>query len=315
MPDENKAADPRHTGLSSLNALLLMVVATLALSSMHGFVRAISSELDTFTITFFRNLFGLIAVLPLVLHNGRNSLKTQRFGLHATRAFTGVFAMLLWFQALASVPIATATALSFTAAISTTIAAVIFIGEKLRARRIAAIITGFVGVLIVLRPASDSFDSQALLVLGSTLFWGTSVVIVKILSRTEQTASIVAWNAILLTSLSLPLAMWAQQWPSPQQLMTLAAIGVLGTIGHLCMVKALSAADSTAVMSLDFLRLIWTIFIGSWFFSDQLDLWTVTGALVIFSSGLYILFRESRLQQHGLAHQHATEQAHRQKAR
>ncbi len=278
-------------------AMLLMVVATAALSAMHGFVRHISAELSTYSIAFFRNLFGLIAVLPLVLKNGLPSLRTNRAHLHAARAFTGVFAMLLWFQALATVPIATATALSFSAAIFTTIAAVIFLGEQVRARRIAAIVAGIAGVVIVLRPASDSFNSYALLVLLSTMFWGTSVVIVKSLSSTEHTASIVAWNAILLTLLSLPFAIWSNQWPSLSQMPVLVAIGGLGTIGHLCMVGALARADSTAVMSLDFLRLIWTIIIGSWFFSDRLDIWTIVGAMVIFSSGVYILFRESRLRQ------------------
>ncbi len=276
--------------------MLLMVMATIALSSMHGFVRYASEEMNIFTIVFFRNLFGLLAVAPLVLRNGVRSLHTQRFGLHATRAFTGVFAMLLWFQALATVPIATATALSFSAAIFTTIAAVVFLAEKVRVRRIVAIITGLIGVLIVLRPASDSFNSYALLVLFSTMFWGTSVVIVKSLSSTEKTASIVAWNAILLTLLSLPFAVWANEWPTPSQWLPLLAIGALGTIGHLCMVGALARADSTAVMSLDFLRLIWTIAIGYWFFADRTDFWTIAGALVIFSSGVYILFRESRLQ-------------------
>ncbi len=278
-----------------LIAMLLMVVATIALSSMHGLVRHASTQMNIFTIVFFRNLFGLLAVAPLVMRNGARSLQTQRFGLHAIRAFTGVFAMLLWFQALATVPIATATALSFSAAIFTTIAAALFLAEKVRTRRIVAIVAGLAGVLIVLRPASDSFNSYALLVLLSTMFWGTSVVIVKSLSSTEQTASIVAWNAILLTLLSLPFALWAQEWPTLAQLLPLLAIGALGTIGHLCMVGALARADSTAVMSLDFLRLIWTIAIGYWFFADQTDVWTITGAMVIFSSGVYILFRESRL--------------------
>ena len=203
--------------------------------------------------------------------------------------------MLLWFTALAKVEIATATALSFTAALFTTVAAVIFLGERLRLRRIMAIVAGIIGVLIVLRPASDSFDLTALLVLASTMFWGTNVVIVKKLSQTEHTASIVAWSSILLTTLSAPLWITFGEWPTNAQLIVLLAIGGFGTAGHLCITSALKLADSSAVMSLDFLRLIWSVIIGVWFFRDGIDIWTIVGAGVIFSSGLYILVRESRL--------------------
>lgn len=272
-----------------------MVVATAALAAMHGCVRYLSEALDVYTITFFRNLFGLVAVLPLVIRNGASSLRTKRFGLHALRGGTGIFAMLLWFTALAKVEIATATALSFTAALFTTIAAVIFLKERLRLRRILAIVAGFTGVLIVLRPTGDSFNLTALLVLASTMFWGTNVVIVKKLSETDRTASIVAWSSILLTLLSAPFFIMFGVWPDITQTLVLLMIGAFGTLGHLCITSALKLAESSAVMSLDFLRLIWSVMIGVWFFSDSIDLWTIVGASVIFGSGLYILLREAQL--------------------
>ena len=169
-----------------------MVAATAALAVMHGFVRHVSTTTDVYTITFFRNLFGLVVVMPLVLRNGLGSLRTTRLPLHLLRGASGILAMLAWFTALARVEIATATALSFSAAIFGTIAAVVFLGEKIRTRRLVAIIAGFIGVIVVLRPAGSSFNPSALLVLGSSLFWGLNVVIVKSLSSTEKAASIVA---------------------------------------------------------------------------------------------------------------------------
>ncbi len=272
-----------------------MMVATAALSLMHGCVRYLSDQLDVYTISFFRNLFGLVAVLPLVLKNGINSLQTQKLPLHALRGVTGILAMLLWFSALANVEIATATALSFTAALFTTLAAVIFLKERLRLRRILAIVVGFAGVLIVLRPAGDSFNLTALLVLGSTMFWGTNIVIVKTLSATDRIASIVAWSGIMLTLLSLPLVIAFGAWPDTNQMVWLLVIGGFGTIGHLCITAALGLAESSAVMSLDFLRLIWSVIIGVWFFADAIDVWTLVGAGIIFGSGLYILIREAQL--------------------
>ena len=100
-----------------------MVAATAALAIMHGLIRHISSTVDVYTITFFRNLFGLLAVIPLVLHNGTDSLKTKRLPLHLLRGCTGIVAMLLWFTALAKVEIATATALSFSCLLYTSDAA------------------------------------------------------------------------------------------------------------------------------------------------------------------------------------------------
>lgn len=271
-----------------------MVVATAALATMHGIVRYLSGDLDVYTITFFRNLFGLVVVMPLVLRNGLSTLRTSRFDLHALRGITGIGAMLMWFSALATVEIATATALSFTAAIFASLAAVIFLKERIRLRRVIAIVAGFIGVLVVLRPTSQSVNYSALLVLGSTMFWGFNVVVVKTLSKTDRSASIVAWSAILLSLLSFPLLLRFGTMPEPDQLLLLLLIGAFATIGHMCLTTALSLADSTAVMSLDFLRLIWSVLIGVWFFADVIDSWTIFGAVIIFSSGIYIVFRESK---------------------
>ena len=271
-----------------------MVVATAALATMHGIVRHVSRDLDVYTITFFRNLFGLVAVMPLVLRNGIGTLRTTRFDLHALRGITGICAMLMWFSALAKVEIATATALSFTAALFTTLAAVLFLKERIRLRRVAAIIAGFIGVIVVLRPTGDSVNYSALLVLGSTMFWGFNVVVVKTLSKTDRSASIVAWSAIFLSVLSFPLLLRFGTLPNSDQFLLLLLIGVFATIGHMCLTTALSMADSTAVMSLDFLRLIWSVMIGVWFFADIIDTWTIVGAVIIFGSGIYIVFRESK---------------------
>jgi len=104
----------------------------------------------------------------------------------------------------------------------------------------------------------------------------------------------VAWSGITLTVLSLPLFLVLGETPTSHELLLLMVVGALGTLGHLCMTTALSMADSTAVMSLDFLRLLWTVMIGIIFFAEHIDAMTLLGAIVIFSSSLYIMFREAR---------------------
>jgi len=283
---------PKHLPDSS-KALILMVMSTIVLASMHGMVRHLGGDLHPFVIAFYRNLFGLIAVLPLVYRIGVSGLRTSRTLLNLLRSVTGIIAMLTWFYGLATVPTAEATALSFTAAIFSALAAFVFLGEKMRLRRWVAIFGGFIGVVVVLQPNSENFNPNMFFILLSCVFWGLSVTIVKSLTRTDSSTSIVAWMAILLTVMSLPPALLFWQWPDPPDLLLLGVMGMLGTLGHLWKVKALSLADTTAVMSIDFMRLIWAALIGVFFFGDDFDASTLVGAIIIFSSGLYIIFRES----------------------
>lgn len=165
----------------------------------------------------------------------------------------------------------------------------------MRLRRWMAVIISFVGVLIILRPGTGGFDAQALLVLLSASMWGSGVVIVKQLSRTDTGVSIVGWMGITLTILSIPPAIFVWTTPSLAQLCWLALIGVLGTIGHLTMIRGLRQAETTAVMSVDFARLLWATLIGSFFFADPVDAFTWIGGGVIFASGIYIIYRESKV--------------------
>jgi drug/metabolite transporter (DMT)-like permease len=153
--------------------------------------------------------------------------------------------------------------------------------------------------MVVLQPSSDNFNPYMFFILLSCVFWGLSVTIVKTLTRTDSTTSIVAWMAILLTIMSLPPALLYWQWPQPADLLLLGIMGVLGTLGHLWMAKALSLAETTAIMSIDFMRLIWAAMIGFFFFGDTFDISTWVGAAIIFSSGLYIIFRESVAREDG----------------
>lgn len=292
---QNKITGALNSMPVALSGILLMLLATLFLASMHSAVRYISSDLHPFVIVFFRNLFGLLVVIPLIARAGIKSLHTQHPKLHIVRLAIGVVAMMSWFYALSRVPITNATALSFSSTIFATLAAWLFLGEKMRIRRWMAILVGLLGVVVVLRPGLEGFNVYALLVIASTVAWGLSITVVKKLSETDSTTSIVAWMSIGLTVLSLPPALLFWEWPDLQQFFWLALIGALASGGHYCMTNALRRTDTATVMSVDFTRLLWTTIIGYIFFGDLLDRWTLIGALIIFASALYIIFRESRL--------------------
>ncbi len=280
---------------SNAQGMLWMLLSTAILASMHGVVRHVAVDLHPFVVAFFRNLFGFVAISPMLLRGGWSSLRSEQPKLQIVRGFTGIMAMLSWFYALSVVPIATATALSFTAAIFASLGALIFLGEKMRLRRWMAVSVSFIGVLIILRPGSSSFDAQALAVLASALMWGCGVVIVKTLSRTDTGVSIVGWMGISLTILSIPPAFVFWTTPNPTQLLWLGLIGLLGTLGHLTMIRGLRQAETTAVMSVDFARLLWATLFGVYIFADPVDVYTWIGGGVIFASAIYIIYRESRV--------------------
>ena len=254
-------------------AVLLMLGSTIVIACMHSLVRGISQDLHPFVIVFFRNLFGLLVLIPLIAQaGGLSALRTERGWLYAVRAVIGVFAMTSWFYAISRVPLTNATALSFSTAIFATLSAWLFLGEKMRVRRWTAIFVGMFGVLVVLRPDVEGFNSYSLLVIASTVAWGTSITLVKLLSRTDTVVAIIGWMGISLTLLSIWPALLYWQTPTVAQYAVLAGIGALATAGHWLMTSALKMADTAVVMSVDFTRLIWTALIAGWFFGEVLSL-------------------------------------------
>ena len=277
-----------------LRGVVLMCVSTIAFAMMHAAVRHVSAELPPFVIAFFRNLFGLLFLAPLLMGSGFAQMRTKRLGLHALRGLVNIGAMLMFFSALALSPLAKVTALSFTAPIFAAALSVAFLGEKLRLHRWSAIFAGFIGVLIVLRPGVIVLDTGALLVLASAALWAVAMMMIKILSRTETSVAIVAWMGIFLGAFSLPPALMVWVTPSITALAWLLFIGLTGSIAQVCLSQSLKETDPTAVLPFDFLKMIWATLMGAWFFGEIPDLYTWIGAGVIFAAGFYIAYRERR---------------------
>ena len=276
----------------ALKGILLMCLSTVAFAAMHGLVRFVSDVLPPFQIAFFRNVFGLAFLLPLLMRSRFEILRTKRIGLHALRGVINIGAMLMFFTALSISPLAKVTALSFTAPIFMAILAVLFLGERFRIYRWLAILLGFVGMLIILRPGFVTIDTGALLVLGSASLWAVAMVIIKILSRTESSVTTVAYMGIFLGIFSVFPAIWVWQPFGIQTLGWMVLIGLFGTVAQMALSQALKETDPTALMPFDFLKLIWTAIIGAWFFAEIPDVFTWVGAAFIFSSGLFIAYRE-----------------------
>ena len=284
-----------------MRGIVLMCLSTIAFSIMHGLVRFVSEVLPPFQIAFFRNIFGLAFLVPLLMRSRFAILRTKQIGLHALRGVINMAAMLMFFTALAISPIAKVTALGFTAPIFMAILAVLVLGERFRIYRWSAIFLGFAGMLIILRPGLVAIDTGALLVIGSAALWAVAMIIIKIQLRTDSSLTIVAYMGIFLGVFSIVPAVWVWQPFGLQTLGFMVLIGLFGSIAQMAISESLKETDSTALMPFDFLKLIWTAMIGVWFFSEIPDIYTWIGATVIFLSGLFIAIRERSIQRQRVA--------------
>jgi uncharacterized membrane protein len=195
MNDEPSASRPEARAKTSttiqgsaLRGLALMFVSTFLFSAMHASIRHLSDTIHPFEIAFFRSLFALIVVAPWFYREGLALLRTRHLGLHGLRAIFNVFAMLSFFYALSITPLSEVTALGFTAPIFTTLLAALVLGEAVRLSRWSAIIVGFAGTLIILRPGFAAIGPGQMLTLFSSLIWACALLIIKTLGRTEGAA-------------------------------------------------------------------------------------------------------------------------------
>jgi len=277
----------------AVRGALWMATSCVFFAIMTGFIRYVTGSLDPLIVVFFRNLFGLLVMLPWLSRSGLGVLRTQRLPLYSVRALIWLCAMTSWYMAISAMNLADAVALSFTTPLFATVVAVLVLGEVVRLRRWSAVAIGFVGAMIILRPGFEEITPGAFLVLASAGFMAVGVVVIKLLSRTEKPAAIVFYMVLFLTPASLVPALFVWQTPTPTEFFWLAGIGAVGTLGHLSMTRAYSIADATAVLPFDFLRLPVVAVIGYVAFGEVLDIWTGIGATIIIASSVYIAHREA----------------------
>lgn len=272
-----------------------MLVSTVLFSMMHVCVRYLSSDLHPFEIAFFRNSLACIFLLPLMIRNSGQLLKTRHIKWHVLRSSLNVVAMLMFFYALSITPLAVAQALSFTAPLFATVLAIFILGEKVKLRRWLALTAGFGGVLIILRPGTQPLELGALLVLGAASIWALTMIVIKRLSNTDSPLTITAYVTVFLSVLSLLPALLVWQWPHGLQWAWLLFAAIAGTLGQLCLAKAFAYAETSIVLPFDFAKIIWTAALGYWFFGEIVSVYTWTGGIIIFGGACYVAIREHQL--------------------
>lgn len=274
-----------------------MIASTIGFSAMHTEVRylALNSEMHPIQIVFFRNLFGMLVFMPLIFRHGLGFLRTERLPMHGLRGILNALAMFAFFTGLGLVPVAHANAIAFSAPLFTAILSVLLLGERFQVRRWTAIVVGFIGTLIILRPGVATIDTGSLLVLLSAGLWGITMIVIRVLGRTESSLTTTGYMNIFLTTFSLFPAIYLWETPGGMAWFWLVVIGVTGTLAQIALAEALKIAETTVVMPFDFLKIVWGALLGIVLFAEVPGFYTWVGGAIIFTSTFYIAWRERQV--------------------
>ncbi len=262
--------------------------------AVTGIVRHLGTDMSPVQAAFIRYAFGLVLLIPVFLRMGRFLREPKTVGLHAVRGFIHGIGVMLWFFAMARIPIAEVTALGFTAPIFTTVGAALFLGEKLHLYRIGAVLMGFGGALVVLQPGFQEINIGSIAQLTAAPIFAASFLIAKRLTRIESSAAIVAYLSVFVTLTLLPPALYFWREPTLVELGWLLATATCATAGHYTLSQAFRAADITVTQPIQFLQLVWATLLGLMVFGEQPEIWTWVGGGMIVASATFIAHRESR---------------------
>ncbi|MGL3109480.1 DMT family transporter [Bradyrhizobium sp. BR 1432] len=249
--------------------------------------RETTSELNVFQIMEVRSVIGLFLLLPIIYRaGGFKAVATKRLPQHLARNGVHYFAQLGWFYALALIGIGQVVAIEFTMPIWTALLAATFLSERMTVWKIAAVVLGIVGVVMIVRPATGEINPGQLIALGAAIGFSISMILAKSLTRTESALSILFWMIVVQMVVGLLPTLYVWTWPSASMWGWLFVIGVCGTFSHYCLASALRYADATIVVPMDFLRVPLTATVGWLLYSERLDTLTVLGAALILCGNL-----------------------------
>jgi drug/metabolite transporter (DMT)-like permease len=249
--------------------------------------REAALALNVFEVTELRALLGLVMLYPLVrINGGFAAMRTTRPLQHIGRNLLHYTAQLGWFFALTLIPLGQVVAIEFTMPIWTAILAVSFLGERMTVWKVAAIVLGVIGVGIIVRPETGEINPGQLIALAAAVGFGISVAMMKSLTRTERTISIIFWMLAIQSAAGALPTLYFWQWPPVAVWGWLAVIAFCGTFSHYCMARAMLHADATVVLPMDFLRVPLTAALGWLIYAERLDMFTVLGAVMILAGNL-----------------------------
>ncbi|MFZ0468604.1 MAG: DMT family transporter [Thiogranum sp.] len=272
---------------------LLVSGAALMFASMGGLIRVVSAQMPNEQVVFFRNLFGLLVLVPILWQRGgRIELKTAHPGLHLVRSLFGLAAMYCFFYALSVLPLADAVLLNFTAPLFIPFVAMLWLGEGVSGRLWAAIVIGFSGVLLILKPGSGLYGGAALIGLASGAFAAVAMVSLRKLSATEPPLRVVVYYGVICTLVSCVPMLLSWQAVEPRLLLMLAAAGGFATMGQYLLSRGYGCAPAAQIAPFTYTSVVFAAVYG-WLFWQELPAWTsAAGTLLVVVAGVLAMRRQ-----------------------
>lgn len=283
-----------HSLNAQWRAAILMVLALFMFNVMGICIRLASAHVPVMEIVFFRNLLAVLLILPIAWRSGIGRLRMNRPKLFFMRAFINFIGMYCGFTAVTLIPLAEMTALSFIGPIFITIGAVLFLGEVIRLRRIIAVMFGFVGALIILQPGFNDISVGALLALTSAFSIAMASLIVKKLTETETSESIVFWMVAMQAPIALVPMLMVWETPDVMGWVLLFGVAAAGTVAHLLFTRAYGLVEITTLQPLEFIKLPFAVILAWMVFGELPTVWIWVGGGLIFASTAYITRREAQ---------------------
>lgn len=275
---------------------VMLITGELLLALMAAMIKHLTDQgLSSESMVFFRNLFGLLFLFPILFRSGGlGQLKTQRIGIHLVRAITGVGAMFLFFYTIAHVTLAEAVLVKMTAPFFLPLIGLIWLGDKVRPQTWWAILLGFAGVVVILRPGSGAFNPVLLLALASAALMGIAKVSIRRMADSEPPRRIVFWFGLFSTLISTIPMFWNERWPDQVQLYWLLGIGLIATAAQMCMTQAYQLASPGRIGVYNYTSVIWAVTLGWLFWGETLYLSFLLGTLLIVGAGIWNLRTQRR---------------------
>ncbi|MEX0922299.1 MAG: DMT family transporter [Rhodovibrionaceae bacterium] len=273
-----------------------MVIGMAMMSSMDAMAKWLGEGYPIGQVVFFRNLFGLLPTLAIVWQLGGFTLPTtRRWRLHLLRGLLGVTAQFSFFLGLRSLGLAEATAIAFAAPLMVTALSVPLLGEKVGPRRWAAVVLGFLGVLIMVRPGPESFQPAALLILLAAFSYAMIMLTTRMLARSDSNAALLLFGSTVSLTLSALLLPIGWKTPDMADFAVFVALGLIGGTGMFFITQAYRYAPAAVVAPFEYVALVVAAVLGFLFWQEIPDLYVWLGAAVVIGAGIYIFYRETRL--------------------
>lgn len=278
-----------------LVAISWMLLTGLLFVGVTAIVKHVGTDLPPAQSAFLRYVTGLVFVIPLIKLIKKANLSRNELTLFAWRGLAHSIGVILWFYAMAILPMAEVTAMGYLSPIYVTIGAALFLGERIAALRILAIFAAILGVLIILRPGFREISFGHISMLLNGILFALSYLIAKVMADKVEPLVVVGMLSIFVTIGLAPWAFWVWVTPTLSQLGWTFLLAIFATAGHYTMTLALRAAPISVTQPITFLQLVWSVLVGVLVFNEGFDKWVIIGALIIVFSISFIMWREEHV--------------------